>query len=90
MQQALELIQGYSISMLAWRVGILAGFVHHFTSQVPKQADVLTTLSIWLAGNLLFIVASFWTQRVYSVPTFIGGVTLFNLIYVRSIGIKLT
>lgn len=81
-RQILQTIQSHSTTELALKASIFAGFVHHFTCQFPRQADVITTLSFWACGNVCFLTAAILAEHGSTLIGLIVGVIVFNAIYV--------
>jgi len=69
------------------KASIVAGLVHHFTCQFPRQADVVTTLSFWACGNVLFLVVAILAEHCSTLLDLIVGAIVFNAIYVRPLKI---
>ena len=43
-------------SHIGLKLGLAAGFIHHFLIQYPSQANVFTTMYAFIKGNVVFFV----------------------------------
>ena len=65
---------------MGWRLGLIAGTVHHFVCQYPIQWDVLATLVVWMVSNLVFLIAAFFYTTFGGV---LSSLPIFNGFYVK-------
>jgi hypothetical protein len=72
--------------------GLLSGLIHHFATQYPNQADVLTTLSAFGLSNVLYAVL--WKMSgdpgLICSTRFVQDLVLFNTVYVSAASTCLT
>jgi hypothetical protein len=66
---------------IAWKLGLVAGAIYHFTCQCHRQVDVTTSLYAFSISNALFMVTSFLCERNSAIRTGLALV-LFNTVYV--------
>ena len=64
----------------ALKLGLAAGFIHHFVIQYPIQADIFTTMYAFIGGNITFYVHTLSFKECF----------VFALIYVFTFHIMLT
>jgi len=57
---AIQFVESTSPLQMGWRLGLIAGTVHHFVCQYPIQRDVMATLVVWMVSNLAFLIAAFF------------------------------
>jgi hypothetical protein len=78
---AIQFVESTSPLQMGWRLGLIAGTVHHFVCQYPIQWDVLATLVVWMVSNLVFLIAAFFYTTSGGV---LSSLPIFNGFYVTS------
>lgn len=65
------------------RLGVIAGFTHHFTCQYRKQVDVFAALCVWMIESVLFLVGVFISNERPTLAGFCIALLVFNIINVN-------
>ena len=76
-----EVLEKGLIPQMSWRLGLITGAVHHIVCQFPVQSDVLTTLCVWMMGNLAFLISIYFHSTFAQI---IFDAAIFNSVYVHT------
>jgi hypothetical protein len=83
----LDYLQDANDFALPGCAGLIAGVLHHFLIQYPRQAEIFRTIYAFIGGSIGFPLLLWHVTNNASSGTILAAISFFELIYVHSINV---